>query len=280
MAPISQTTDLLGLVVIAMLLGMRHGFDADHLAAIDAMTRFNAIERPSLARRTGVWFSLGHGGVVMAIALGVNTISAHWTAPPWLEPFGAWASIAMLVVLGVMNLLAMRADPAGLRSGPTGWRSRLFGRVMSASGRTSIMGVGALFAMSFDTISQATLIAAGGAAVRGVAGGCLLAAVFVLGMIATDGLNGWWVARLIARSGHGARRASVIMCWAVAGVSLGTAALGAATQASPAVAAWARLHELQFGGVIVAIVLVSFLLGHALAPVHRRSLERASETIA
>ena len=63
--------ELAGLASMALVLGMRHGVDADHLAAIDAMTRCNAVARPGLARRTGIWFSLGHGGVVLAIALAV-----------------------------------------------------------------------------------------------------------------------------------------------------------------------------------------------------------------
>jgi len=50
--------ELAGLASMALVLGMRHGVDADHLAAIDAMTRCNAVARPGLARRTGIWFSL------------------------------------------------------------------------------------------------------------------------------------------------------------------------------------------------------------------------------
>ena len=82
-------SQLLGLAVVAGVLGMRHGVDADHLAAIDAMTRCNAQARPALARRTGLWFSIGHGAVVIAVAFAV-ALSAHaWAAPGWLEPFGA-----------------------------------------------------------------------------------------------------------------------------------------------------------------------------------------------
>ena len=101
-------SQLLGFAVVALVLGMRHGVDADHLAAIDAMTRCNAQARPALARRTGLWFSIGHGSVVIAVAFAV-ALSAHaWAAPGWLEPFGAWASIAMLVLLGTLNLVAWR----------------------------------------------------------------------------------------------------------------------------------------------------------------------------
>src|ERR1700757_1588696 len=118
---------LLGLALVALVLGMRHGVDADHLAAIDAMTRCNAQARPGLARRTGVWFSLGHGGVVMAVALAVAATAHAWNAPAWLEPFGAWASIAMLVLLGALNLVAWRRAAPGAAVALAGWRRPLVG---------------------------------------------------------------------------------------------------------------------------------------------------------
>ncbi len=93
----------------------------------------------------------------------------------------------------------------------------------------------------------------------------LLACAFVLGMIVTDGLNGWWVARLIQRPGAGAARASRVMCVAISGISLGTAALGAAAQLSPTVAAWAEANASLVALAIVGVVGASFVAGLALA---------------
>ena len=60
--------DWLSLLLLTFVLGMKHGFDADHLATIDGLTRHNSRVRPALARYCGTLFSLGHGTVVMAIA--------------------------------------------------------------------------------------------------------------------------------------------------------------------------------------------------------------------
>jgi high-affinity nickel-transport protein len=259
-------SELVGLAVVALVLGMRHGIDPDHLAAIDAMTRCNAQARPALARRTGLWFSLGHGSVVLAVAFGVALTARAWAAPAWLEPFGAWASIAMLVLLGVLNLAAWRRTAADAAVALTGWRSRLFHGALRACSRRAVMGVGVLFAVSFDTVSQAALMAATGAANHGLADVALLAGAFVLGMVVTDGLNGWWVARLLQRPGVGSARASRVMCVAISGISLGTAALGAAAQLSPAVAAWAELRAPWLALAIVAIVGFGFVAGLVLAP--------------
>ena len=257
--------ELLGFAAVALVLGMRHGVDADHLAAIDAMTRCNADARPTLARRTGLWFSLGHGAVVIAVAFAV-ALSAHaWAAPGWLEPFGAWASIAMLVLLGTLNLAAWRRTAPHAAVALAGWRSRLFNGALRACSRRAVFAVGVLFAASFDTVSQAALMAATGAASQGLAAVALLAGAFVLGMIVTDGLNGWWVARLLQHPGAGAARASRVMCVAISAISLGTAALGAAAQLSPAVAGWAEGHSALLALAIVALVGASFVAGLALA---------------
>jgi high-affinity nickel-transport protein len=258
-------SELLGFAVVAAVLGMRHGVDADHLAAIDAMTRCNADARPALARRTGLWFSVGHGAVVLVVAFAVALTAHAWAAPDWLQPLGAWASIAMLALLGALNLAAWRRTAPDAAVKLTGWRSRLFDGALKACSRRAVMGVGVLFAVSFDTVSQAALMAATGAASHGLAAVALLAGAFVLGMIVTDGLNGWWVARLIQRPGAGAARASRVMCIAISGISLGTAALGAAAQMSPTVAGWAEGHSQWLATAIVAIVGASFLAGLAMA---------------
>ena len=256
---------LLAMALVALVLGMRHGVDADHLAAIDAMTRCNAQARPALARRTGVWFSLGHGAVVMLVAQAVAATAHAWNAPAWLEPFGAWASITMLVLLGVLNLVAWQRTAPGARVDLTGWRSRVFDGALRACSRRAVMGVGVLFALSFDTVTQAALMAATGIAHHGLAAVALLAGAFAAGMILTDGLNGWWVARLIQRPGAGAAAASRVMCIAVSLVSLGTAAIGAAAQMSGSAATWADAHGPWIAGAIVAIMAGSFALGLLLA---------------
>jgi high-affinity nickel-transport protein len=254
-----------------LTLGLRHGFDADHLAAIDGMTRFNAIARPRLARRTGFWFSLGHGAVVMAVAVAVSLMARSWPAPAWLEPFGAWASILVLLLLGLMNLWAVRQAAPGAIVASVGWRGGLFSRVLKASGCLPIMGVGALFAISFDTLSQAGLMAVTGTALRGLPAVVALASAFVVGMLITDGVNGWWVAGLLRRSDRKAARASRIMCISVAAVSLGTALLGIGTRVSPLFGSWADAHETSFGLLIIAGVFVGFLLGVLVTPSRRAS---------
>jgi len=60
MTQLAPSGAFLVIALAVMLLGLRHGFDAGHLAAIDGMTCHNASERPALAAACGALFSIGH----------------------------------------------------------------------------------------------------------------------------------------------------------------------------------------------------------------------------
>ena len=151
--------DWLSLLILTFVLGMKHGFDADHLATIDGLTRYNARTRPGMARYCGTFFSLGHGAVVMAIALGVSALAGRWEVPEWFGTLGAVISIAFLVALGSLNLAAvLRAEPDQIVQ-PVGLKGRLLGNLRHVSHPGLVALVGALFALSFDTLSQAAFFA-------------------------------------------------------------------------------------------------------------------------
>ena len=265
MNPTDLPRDFLGLALVVLLLGMKHGFDADHLAAIDGLARYNARRRPNLARLAGVLFSIGHGLVVVCVALGVSTLSQSWRTPQWLESFGAWMSISVLTLLAMMNIAAVLKTPQHEVAPVLGWRSGVFSRLLRADNPVTVMGVGTLFALSFDTVSQAALFAVTAAQFGGWRHALLLALLFVGGMLLTDGINGLWISRLIRRSDQTARIASRMVALAVSGVGLLTAALAVASLALPDVNAWSRGKGVWFGAAIVAIIITSFAIGQQLA---------------
>ena len=252
-------SDWLSLLILTFVLGMKHGFDADHLATIDGLTRFNARRNPRLARYCGTLFSLGHGVVVMAIALGVSALAGQWTVPEWFGTLGAVISIAFLVALGSLNLAAvLRAGPDEMVQ-PLGLKGRLIGNLRQVSHPALIALVGALFALSFDTLSQATFFALTATQFGGWQHALLLALLFMFGMLLTDGINGLWIARLIARADQVALVASRVMGLVVSGISLLVAAFGAAKLLSPAVEAWSDGKELLFGFLLIALIALSFI---------------------
>lgn len=254
----------LSLVAVVFLLGMKHGLDADHLAAIDSLTRYNAGRRPLLSRWSGLLFSAGHGVVVTMVAVLVATIATEWHAPEWLESTGAWISIGFLALLGGANLAAVLRTPRDEVVRPVGLRSRLFERLTRAEHPVLIAAVGAAFAISFDTISQAVLFSVTGSHVAGWVFATALGLVFTAGMMATDALNGLWVSRLLRTADRRAAVASRVMSFAVGCVALGIAALAAARFALPAVDAEVERWGFALSAAVVLVVLTAYALAMVL----------------
>ena len=251
-------THWFSLVAVVFLLGVKHGLDPDHLAAIDGLTRYNAGRKPRLSRWSGLLFSAGHGGVVTSISVMVATIATEWRAPAWLEDTGTWISIVFLTLLGVANLLAVWRTPKDEVVRAMGLRSRFFARLTHAEHPVLIAAVGAAFALSFDTISQAVLFSITGSHLAGWFFAMALGLVFTLGMMSTDALNGLWVSHLISRADDRAAAASRVMSFAVAFAALGIAVLAAARQFSPALDAGLDGWSFALSAGVVTLVVVAY----------------------
>jgi high-affinity nickel-transport protein len=267
--------DWLALLAVVYALGLKHGMEPDHLATIDGIARANAARNPRLARWSGFLFSAGHGAIVILVAIGVSLVARQWQAPQWLDALGAWISIVFLYALGLLNLYSVFAASASAMVLPAGLKSRLlgrlfgrmFGRLVQVSHPALIAAVGALFALSFDTVSQVALFSLTARSMSGWGFSIVLGAAFMFGMMTTDGVNGLWVARLLARADRRALLASRVMGLAIAGLSLLVGSYGVARLYSPAIAGHTAEHELLFGCAAVAIISLSFLIGLRLAPV-------------
>ena len=249
------------LCLLAFVLGTRHGFDADHLATIDGLTRCNAHTNPQLARAAGSLFSLGHGMVVLLVALAAGKLSAGWQTPAWLEVTGATVSIVFLFGLAFVNLRAVLVAGPDAVIAPTGIRARLLGRFLTVRRPWAVAAVGALFALSFDTISQAALFALAATRFGGVADALLVAGLFVLGMLFVDGINGVWISQMIRRADRTAVIASRLMALTVGGISIAVGLLAVARLMLPPVDGWIEGREILVSGAVVTAVLTAFIVG-------------------
>jgi high-affinity nickel-transport protein len=254
-------TDWIALIAMVFILGAKHGLDADHLAAIDGLTRHNLRLAPRRARWRCALFSLGHGAVVMLVALAVGVISTTWQVPVWMDDLGTWISISFLTLLGILNLRAVLTAPADGMVATVGAKAGLLGRLQSTSHPLAIAAVGSLFALSFDTISQAALFAVTATWHGGATATLALGLAFTGGMLLADGINGLWIARLLTRADRRARIASRVMGLMVAAISLSVAAFGLARWLRADVAQWYEGRELLIGAGVVVSLAASFALG-------------------
>ena len=207
----------LGTGVLAYTLGMRHAFDADHIAAIDNTTR-KLVHEGQRPLGVGYFFSLGHSSVVFVLAVLLNfgfrwlngSISASGSSlHMWTGIVGTSVSGAFLWLIGVLNLVVLISIvrvARELRAGrfdddelerhlaARGLMNRLLGgyaRRIDAPWK--MYPVGVLFGLGFDTVTEvALLVLAGSAVVEGLPFYAVvsLPILFAAGMCLLDTLDG------------------------------------------------------------------------------------------
>jgi nickel/cobalt transporter (NiCoT) family protein len=206
-----------GTGVLAYTLGMRHAFDADHIAAIDNTTR-KLVGEGRRPLGVGFFFSLGHSSVVLALALllnfGIRSLDGQVTRQgsglhTATSIVGTTVSGGFLYLIALLNLLVllsliglwrrMRAgsfDATELEKQlqKRGLMNRLLGRSVSRIDRSwKMYPVGVLFGLGFDTATEVALLVLAGTA---VAGGLPFYAIvslpilFAAGMSLFDTLDG------------------------------------------------------------------------------------------
>jgi len=202
-------------------LGLRHGADPDHLAAIDNLTRNSFDDRPWLSRFCGTLFAGGHSVMVLSIAGLVGFLGARFAHGALIETIGTWISIVVLVAIALMNLRQLRAG--GDR--PAGVKTQLLPRALrDAKSPWVAVPVGLLFGFGFETSSQIATYALAFGVNSGVTGALLVGAMFCLGMICTDTLDSVLVHRLV--SDRSSLRATTMRVWicSVTAIALAVAA--------------------------------------------------------
>jgi high-affinity nickel-transport protein len=205
---------LAGLGFVAYMFGLRHAFDADHIAAVDDTVRY-MLQKGKKPLATGFFFSLGHSTVVLALAVAIAfATTAVKTGLPQLKTLGAvvgtGVSGTFLWIIGILNLLVLldilkvwRTAKSGAHSHAhlelllqrRGLLNRLFGgrlqQLMSHSWQMYPLGL--LFGLGFDTASEVGLLAMTAGAAAGnlpVPGILCLPILFAAGMTVMDTTDG------------------------------------------------------------------------------------------
>jgi high-affinity nickel-transport protein len=207
----------LGLGITAYTLGLRHAFDADHLAAIDGTTR-KLMADGKRPLGVGFFFSLGHSTVVfvlsLLVALGLRTLGSglqhggstlnHVGGVVGAGVSGLFlyviAAINFAILLGIFRILRqMRAgafDESELerKLDQRGLMNRLLGRfARNVDESWKMYPVGLLFGLGFDTATEVGLLfLAGGAASSGLPIYAILClpVLFAAGMSLLDTIDG------------------------------------------------------------------------------------------
>lgn len=204
-------------------LGLRHGADPDHLAAIDNMTRNSVQRTPLLSRFVGSLFAGGHTIMVLAIAALVGYLGARLSAHSQvIENAGAAISIVVLVFIAALNV---RQLALGQTDRLAGAKARLIPAALrNATSPWVAVPVGLLFGFGFETSSQVAAYAVAFGADAGVSGALLVGSMFCAGMLATDTLDSLFIHHLVTYRAGRMPQIMRVWIWSVTIFAAGVAA--------------------------------------------------------
>lgn len=185
-------------ILLMLLLGLRHGFDPDHIAIIDSVGVRYMKFHPGLAKWTGTLFAAGHGSVVTAIAVMISIFSHSWNFSARTWAVLEWLPGIILIAVGLINLRMLLTSkvyqPRGVKM------FFLPKKLQNSTHPLAIVLIGALFAMVFDTNTQAAAWAYTASGRLSVPTALILGTAFSAGMILTDTVDSRILFLLMSRS--------------------------------------------------------------------------------
>jgi high-affinity nickel-transport protein len=294
---------LAGLGVLAYTFGLRHAFDADHIAAIDNTTR-KLLQEQKRPLGVGFFFSLGHStivfGLATGLALGTQTVDAR--IPSFEEygsSIGAGVSGTFLWLIGILNLIVLIDILRiffGLKRGgyneqqleerlqDRGFMNRFFigGLARRITKSWQMYPLGVLFGLGFDTASEVALLAvAAGVATHHVPFLAVISLplLFAAGMSLMDTVDGafmsqaygWAFSNPVRKIYYNITVTSLSVAVALA---VGTVELlqVLSTRLSPGGGFWEWLDRLDFGLLgygIVGLFVLTWAISFAVWKVRR-----------
>jgi len=197
---------LLGIALLAYGLGLRHAVDADHIAAIDNVTR-NLMRDGTRPVSVGFFFALGHSTIVIVVALAVATATTRLSQFMGLREVGSFISTSVsalfLLVIAGMNLSIFRSIHQSYRRVRSGgiFRNEDLDMLLNQRGLAArilkplfalvtkswhMFPLGLLFGLGFDT---ATEVAMFGVSASQIANGAPMQTVVVLPLLFAAGMS-------------------------------------------------------------------------------------------
>ena len=172
---------LAGLGLLCYTFGLRHGVDADHIAAIDNTTR-KLLQEEKRPLTVGLWFSLGHSTVVVGLILGlVLALRAVQSNIPALRSAGTLIGLLVsgifLLLIGLINVVITMDVYAIFKEVRKGHETMTQAELEELLNKRGLMNrflrplfklvrepwhvypIGVLFGLGFDTATEVALIA-------------------------------------------------------------------------------------------------------------------------
>jgi nickel/cobalt transporter (NiCoT) family protein len=298
---------LLGTAALAYSFGLRHAFDADHIAAIDNVTR-KLMQEGRRPVAVGLFFSLGHSTIVVGLSITIAvTAAALQDRFDAFKSFGGvvgtLVSALFLFGIAIANILVLISvyrtfqtvknggrfveEDLDLALAKRGVLGRLFGRFFQMIERSwQMYPLGVLFGLGFDTATEVGLLGISATqASQGLSIWSILVfpALFTAGMTLIDtsdsilmlGAYGWAFVKPIRKLYYNLTITAVSVIVAVVVGGLETLNLiGDQLGLTDGGGFWGAIGSLNdnfgvLGYVIVGIFIVAWLVSYLVYRAHR-----------
>lgn len=185
----------LSALLVLFILGLRHGLDPDHITVIDNFTYRLHENKNSWSKYVGTFFTLGHGIMVIAIAITLSYLKNSFEVPSWFDFLLSWIPMVLLLIMGIGNTTSLLQAKNG---NTLSVKKHLIPKFLAKSSNPfAVFITGLIFGFIFDTSSQ---IAAFGLAVSGthhwlfaLIGGV----IFSIGLIFTGTIDSLILSKLL-----------------------------------------------------------------------------------
>ncbi len=285
---------LLGVALVAYTFGLRHSVDADHISAIDNVTR-KLMQENKRPIAVGFFFSLGHSTIVVALTVAIALAAAAIQGSfPALKNagglIGTSVSAAFLYLIAIINILVLweifqtfrKVKNGGEYNDRTldeflnqrGLMGRFFRPLLKLVDRSwKMYPVGVLFGLGFDTATEVGLLGiAATQAGKGlpIAYILLFPALFMAGMCLMDttdgilmlGAYGWAFVKPVRKLYY---NLNITLVSVLVALVIGTIEVLSiiGTEFSLSGGIWNYLGNLDFGvlgGIIIGIFILSWAI--------------------
>jgi high-affinity nickel-transport protein len=196
---------MLGTALLAWSLGLRHAVDADHIAAIDNVTR-KLMQDGQRPLTVGFWFAIGHSGIVLiaavAIAIAASALSRVEAVGAIGGTVATIVSATFLFAIAAMNLIILRSvlksfnhvrkggayvdEDMDILLGNRGFLARIFRPLFRLVTRSWHMApLGFLFGLGFDTATEVAIL---GLSAGQAASGLSISTVLIFPLLFATGM--------------------------------------------------------------------------------------------
>ncbi|MCH6141816.1 HoxN/HupN/NixA family nickel/cobalt transporter [Klebsiella variicola] len=199
-----NSSSLMAASMLAWCYGLRHAVDADHIAAIDNVTR-KMMQQGEKPYSVGTWFSLGHSTIVVLATIAIAATATAFSARmDWFHEtggvIGTTVSAVFLILMALVNLVILKGVWRAFRrlkngekiihninvTPQGGMMSWIFKRTFRLVSRSwQMYFVGFLFGLGFDTATEIGVL---GISAAGASNGMSVWSILVFPALFTSGM--------------------------------------------------------------------------------------------